>query len=107
MDGFQHFFTLNILSMNYIESENPLHEQRLKRWREISNQLLLTERCIDSIAKNKADGINAKAIVYYFLTWDSIGTNEVKGECGEIALNAILEHLRDKKTDLQNEFNSL
>ena len=74
---------------------------------EISNQLLLTERCIDWITKNKAYGINAKAIVSDFLTWDSIGTNDVKGECGEIALNAILGHLQDKKTDLQNEFKNL
>lgn len=93
--------------MAYIESENPLHEQRLKRWREIYSQLLLIERCLDSIDKTKSVGINAKTIVLDFLTWDSIGTNEVKGECGEIALNAILEHLQDKKTDLQNEFNNL
>lgn len=93
--------------MAYIESENPSHEQRLKRWMEISNQLLLIERCLDSIVKSKAVGINTKTIVLDFLGWDSIGTNTVKGECGEIALNAILEHLQDKKTVLQNEFNNL
>lgn len=93
--------------MAHIESENPSHEQRLKRSVEIARQLYLIERCLDSIVKNKADGMNAKTIVLDFLGWDSIGTNEVKGECGEIALNAILEHLQGKKTDLQNEFNNL
>lgn len=80
--------------------------EQLQRGKKISDQMEEIAHCIEAIERHKNDDL--KVIVTDFLNaWRNVGSGKIKDKCAVVAFNAILEHLRNELTALQNEFNGI
>lgn len=81
-------------------------QEQLQRGNEIFEKMKIFEDCIEALDGCKNDDLRV-VVTDFLINWRNVGNGTIKSACAEIAFNAILEHLRKNKTDLQNEFNNL